>query len=66
MAWYDFECTKCGHIDELVMSISDSEKDQICSKCGEPSKKIISASNFVLKGGCGGFHCKDYPKTGKS
>lgn len=65
MARYDFECTICGNLDELDVPISESDCEQICSKCGSPSKKIMSAPGFILKGGVGGFHSKDYPKTGQ-
>lgn len=47
---YDFECQKCNEIFEISRKITD-ETDVKCPKCGSPdSKKLISKTNFVLKG----------------
>ena len=34
-----------------------------CPKCLRPAKKLISATNFVLKGS--GFYVNDYPSTSR-
>ena len=33
--------------------------EAVCPKCMAPAKKLISSTNFVLKGS--GFHVNDYP-----
>ncbi len=50
MPMYEFSCQQCGSINEHLMSIS-SEPPKTCEKCqGGPLVKIISRSNFALKG----------------
>lgn len=49
MPIYDFECNNCGHIQEVITSISGSEKETItCPTCNKGMVKIISMS---------GVHC---------
>lgn len=57
MPIYEFQCTKCSHIDELLMSFSDPAPTS-CSTCGAPTNKIISNSSFALKGS--GWYVTDY------
>ena len=38
---YDFECSKCGNIEEMNVKIADRNNEQECSSCGGPSKKLI-------------------------
>lgn len=49
MPTYEYECPKCGEEFERRLSIED-ETPQICDKCGEVAKKIISMPSFILKG----------------
>jgi putative FmdB family regulatory protein len=50
MPLYEFSCQACGSLTELLMSISSSHPS-VCEKCqGGPLVKIISRSNFALKG----------------
>jgi len=35
----------------------------VCPKCMAPAKKLISATNFVLKGS--GFYVNDYPSQSR-
>ena len=50
MPLYEFECRSCGHISELMMKISDPVPTS-CQKCQKgPLQKMISKTNFVLKG----------------
>jgi len=39
---YDFQCTKCGNIDERIEHYSVDYR--MCKKCGATSKKIISVN----------------------
>jgi putative FmdB family regulatory protein len=50
MPLYEFSCKQCGSISEHLMSIS-SENPSSCEKCqGGPLVKLLSRSNFALKG----------------
>ena len=49
MPTYEYECTKCGHIQEEIHSMKDMPKETKCEKCGELSKKIFSKSNVILE-----------------
>ena len=54
MPLYEYRCPKCGHAFEKIVRFADSDKPQPCPKegCEEPeTKRLISASNFQLKGG---------------
>ena len=54
MAIYEFECSKCETEYEALDLFSDTEKLKPCPRCKTMNKKIMSASNFILKsGGCG-------------
>jgi len=48
MPIYEYECPKCGHIqEELILTENDIPK---CVECGSNVKRIMSAGNFILKG----------------
>lgn len=49
MPVYEFECVSCGNREGYLMDINDATIPK-CIKCGSTTKKIISKSNFVLKG----------------
>ncbi len=49
MPTYEYECTK-GHTFEVVQRITE-EPLQRCKLCRAKAKRLISASNFILKGG---------------
>ncbi len=63
MPIYEFQCTKCAHVDELLMRFSDPAPTG-CSSCGAPTQKLISNSSFALKGG--GWYATDYGNKGPS
>lgn len=51
MPFYEYQCTKCGHEEEVLQKISD-EPLQKCPACGKSSmQKKVSAAAFRLKGG---------------
>ena len=64
MPVYEYQCKKCGQIEEAFQKISDSPLDT-CSHCKGHLKKLISQSSFHLKGS--GWYVTDYGgrKTGK-
>lgn len=45
---YEFKCEKCGEIIEEIVKMGTKEID--CPKCGAIARKIMSASNFSIKG----------------
>jgi len=44
MPVYDYECIKCGNIDERIYSMVNKPKTDICAKCGSEAKSILSPS----------------------
>ena len=58
MPIYEYECPKCGVI-EITQHITDEVKKE-CPNCKSEIKRILSASNFQLKGT--GFYETDYKK----
>jgi putative FmdB family regulatory protein len=58
MPIYDFQCTSCGHKDELMRKISASNTT-ICPSCGkETFSKMLSAPSFQLNGT--GWYASDF------
>ncbi|MCB4204045.1 zinc ribbon domain-containing protein [Deferribacterales bacterium Es71-Z0220] len=62
MPLYEYRCSKCNNLFQLMEKISALNESRKCPKCGGDSKKIISLSSFHLKGG--GWYVTDY--KGKS
>lgn len=51
MPYYDYECQQCKNIFEIQKRITD-ESAETCPKCSsDDTKKVISVTNFQLKGG---------------
>ncbi len=46
---YEFKCKNC-HVTEESLPITSKKDTTECSVCGEEAKRIISKSNFILKG----------------
>ena len=50
MPFYEYQCTKCGHEEEVLQKISDKPLKK-CPSCGKSSmQKKVSAAAFRLKG----------------
>lgn len=63
MPLYEFECKNCGAILEKLMKISD-KNPEVCDHCqGGPLVKLMSRTNFVLKGQ--GWYETDFKHKGK-
>lgn len=58
MPIYEYQCKKCNEVFEIFHKIDD-DCNAACPKCLGPAKKLISATNFILKGS--GFYVNDYP-----
>jgi putative FmdB family regulatory protein len=61
MPIYEYECTKCGKIEEIFQKFSDKPLVK-CKHCSGKLHKLISHSSFHLKGT--GWYVTDY--AGKS
>jgi putative FmdB family regulatory protein len=57
MPVYEYQCNKCGHIEEVFQKISEPPMEA-CPRCNGKLKKIISQSTFHLKGS--GWYVTDY------
>jgi putative FmdB family regulatory protein len=49
MPIYEYECSKCGRIDEVIQKFSDKPLAR-CKHCSGKLHKLISHSSFHLKG----------------
>ena len=51
MPIYEYECESCGEREEHIQAMSDPPM-RACSHCGKDAlRRVISATNFQLKGG---------------
>jgi putative FmdB family regulatory protein len=57
MPIYEYECSKCGQIEEIFQKFSDKPLVK-CQDCGGKLHKLISQSSFHLKGT--GWYVTDY------
>jgi len=59
MPIYEYECVKCGRIEEALQKISDKPLSR-CSHCCGKLHKMVSHSSFHLKGS--GWYATDYAR----
>lgn len=57
MPIYEYECTKCGRVEEAWQKFSDKPLEK-CKYCSGRLHKLISQSTFHLKGT--GWYVTDY------
>jgi len=57
MPIYEYECTKCGEIEEVIQKFSDKPINK-CRFCSGKLHKLISHNSFQLKGS--GWYATDY------
>ncbi len=63
MPFYEYQCAKCGHEEEVLQKISDKPLKK-CPECGKSAmKKMVSAAVFRLKGG--GWYETDFKSGDK-
>jgi len=63
MPFYEYQCTKCGHEEEVLQKISDKPLKK-CPVCGKSAmQKKVSAAAFRLKGG--GWYETDFKSGNK-
>ena len=64
MPIYEFQCSRCGKTEERIVLQWD-KSIMICPYCGEQMYRIMSITNFSLRGG--GWSGDGYSnRTGKS
>jgi putative FmdB family regulatory protein len=57
MPIYEYECTKCGQVEEAFQRFSDKPLSK-CGHCSGKLQRLISHSSFHLKGS--GWYVTDY------
>ena len=45
MPLYDYECIRCGNVQEEIMR-SNEEENILCIKCGRETKRLISTPTY--------------------
>jgi len=63
MPIYEYQCNRCNEIFEIFHKIEEEGK-VACPKCLGDARRLISASNFILKGS--GFYVNDYPSKSRT
>jgi putative FmdB family regulatory protein len=62
MPIYEYECSKCGKIEEALQKFSDKPLTK-CKFCSGKLTKLVSQSSFHLKGS--GWYVTDYAAKGR-
>jgi len=63
MPIYEFECTKCGAMEEVFQKLSEKPLLK-CKHCSGKLHKLISQSSFHLKGS--GWYVTDYANKSRA
>lgn len=63
MPIYEFECTKCGAMEEIFQKLSEKPLLK-CRHCSGKLHKLISHSSFHLKGT--GWYVTDYANKSRA
>ena len=63
MPIYEYQCQKCGEIEEALQKFSDKPLTK-CKHCSGKLHKLVSQSSFHLKGS--GWYVNDYVKSNGS
>ncbi len=63
MPIYEYECARCGNIEEVLQNFSDKPLKK-CRNCSGKLHKLISQSTFHLKGT--GWYVTDYASKSQS
>jgi putative FmdB family regulatory protein len=58
MPIYEYYCDQCRKVFEKWTKHMEDEAEGACPSCASPSKRIMSNTSFVLKGG--GWYVTDY------
>ena len=63
MPIYEYECSKCGQVEEAFQKFSDKPLSK-CKHCSGKLHRLISHSTFHLKGT--GWYVTDYTNKSKN
>jgi putative FmdB family regulatory protein len=63
MPIYEYECSQCGNIEEVLQKFSDKPLTT-CQHCAGKLTKLVSHSTFHLKGS--GWYVTDYANKSRS
>lgn len=63
MPIYEYECSKCGRVNEVLQKFSDKPLKK-CKHCSGKLHKLVSHSSFHLKGT--GWYVTDYANTSRN
>ena len=63
MPIYEYECAKCGMIEEAIQKFSDRPLTR-CKQCSGKLHKLVSHTSFHLKGT--GWYVTDYASKSRS
>jgi putative FmdB family regulatory protein len=62
MPIYEYQCQGCNNVFEVFHKIEE-EVSPTCPRCLGQARRILSATNFILKGS--GFYVNDYPSESR-
>lgn len=48
MPLYEYDCRNCGLAFERVLSLAEYSAAQMCPKCGQPARKLVSKPNIQM------------------
>uniref|UniRef100_A0A831ZLB9 Zinc ribbon domain-containing protein n=1 Tax=Desulfacinum infernum TaxID=35837 RepID=A0A831ZLB9_9BACT len=49
MPIYEFRCTRCGHIQEILTTGSQGQVSVVCEQCrGEEMERVLSRVSYVM------------------
>jgi putative FmdB family regulatory protein len=52
MPIYEFKCSDCGHVSELLVGIGKNSDNLVCGSCGGSKlEQQMSAASFSISGG---------------
>ncbi|MFW6052594.1 MAG: FmdB family zinc ribbon protein [Desulfosalsimonas sp.] len=63
MPIYEYQCSKCGRVHEVLQKMSDAPLSE-CPECSGTLNKRISQCTFHLKGT--GWYATDYANSSKT
>ena len=64
MPIYEYECTECGNVIEVLQKVNSRRAPGRCEECSGKLVKKISRTSFQLKGG--GWYADGYGPGGSS
>jgi len=45
---YEFQCTACDHVQDVITTLAMRDEPQACDVCGEPARRILSVPRVFL------------------